>query len=252
MSYASGQAGGSYTAFFASYDDAKRAARALEDAGVSDVDVQSSQTHGGGFMDSLKRFFSGETYDDTYHSGALVTFSGSRETALPIVSQYGGRIDSTGGVGQSTGGYATTPTGSAGYATTGTDDRTMKLREERLDVDKRPVEQGEVRLRKDVVTEKQNIDVPVTHEEVYVSRRPVAEGEYHDAAGDIGDEKEISVPVMREEVSVQKRAVVTEEVGLDKRKVEETQRVGDTVRKETARVDTSGTTSDVVTDDKRT
>ncbi|MBC5826324.1 MAG: YsnF/AvaK domain-containing protein [Candidatus Eremiobacteraeota bacterium] len=249
MGFTAGRTDETYTAFFADYADAKRAATALQDAGVSNVDVQSSQTHGGGFLESLKRFFSGESYDDTYRSGALVTFGGSRTIAMPIVEQYGGRIDSTAGVGTSTGYDTASRDADDGARDAASRDKTMKLREERLEVDKQKVNQSSVRLRKDVVTEQQSVDVPVAHEEVYVSRRPVAEGEYGHDSGDIGDEKEISVPVMREEVSVQKRSVATEEVGLEKRKVEETKTVGETVRKEKTRVDTSGSVGDVVDDE---
>ena len=46
----------------------------------------------------------------------------------------------------------------------GRDDRTMVRSEERLDVGTEPVESGHVRLRKYVVTEEQQVSVPVRHE----------------------------------------------------------------------------------------
>ena len=49
---------------------------------------------------------------------------------------------------------------------TGTEDaQRLKLREEQLRVQKQPVETGEARLRKDVVSEQQSMDVPVTRED---------------------------------------------------------------------------------------
>jgi stress response protein YsnF len=45
---------------------------------------------------------------------------------------------------------------------------------------------------------------------------------------------------MEEEVDVQKRAVVREEVSVGKRKVQETEQVSDTVRREEARIDSQG------------
>src|SRR6185295_16923040 len=59
----------------------------------------------------------------------------------------------------------------------------MPRSEERLDVSKERGESGRVRLRKHVVTEEQQITVPVTHEEVRVERVP-ADG----AAARIGEE----------------------------------------------------------------
>jgi uncharacterized protein (TIGR02271 family) len=114
----------------------------------------------------------------------------------------------------------------------------LELREEELDVGKRQVQAGEVRVRKDVVTEQRNIEVPVTREEVVIERHPVTGQEVPDDALD--EDEEIRIPVMEEEVEVQKRARVREEVSIGKRQVEETRNVSDTVRREEARVESQG------------
>jgi uncharacterized protein (TIGR02271 family) len=120
-------------------------------------------------------------------------------------------------------------------------DRTIQLREERLKVNKTPVQAGEVRVGKRVVSERQTIDVPVEREEVVIERRPAsgraAEGI---AAGDIGAGQEVRVPVREEQVNVSKEAVVTEEVSVGKRKVRDTKHVAATVRKEELAVDEEG------------
>jgi uncharacterized protein (TIGR02271 family) len=113
----------------------------------------------------------------------------------------------------------------------------LELREEQLDVNTRQVQAGEARIRKEVHTEQRNIEVPVTREEVVIERRPVAGREA--AAGDIGED-EVRIPLMEEEVDVQKRAVVREEVSVGKRPVQETKTVSDTVRREEARVESTG------------
>jgi uncharacterized protein (TIGR02271 family) len=46
--------------------------------------------------------------------------------------------------------------------------------------------------------------------------------------------------VHEEQVSVEKRAVVTEEIGIGKRKVQETEQVSGTVRREEARIEGEG------------
>jgi uncharacterized protein (TIGR02271 family) len=116
--------------------------------------------------------------------------------------------------------------------------RALRLREERLDVQKQAVQSGEVHVRKDVVEEQKNIDVPVSHEEVYIERRPVADGQVDSTP--IGQDEVIRVPVSEEQVNVTKTPVVTGEVAVGKRKVQETQQVSDTVRREEARVDRDG------------
>jgi uncharacterized protein (TIGR02271 family) len=116
-------------------------------------------------------------------------------------------------------------------------DRTMELREEELRATKRPVEAGEVEIRKDVVSQQRSIDVPVTHEEVTIERHPV---DRRPADRPIDEGETIEVPVRAEEVDVEKRAVVYEEVEIGKRPVTETQRVSDTVRREEVRMDREG------------
>lgn len=108
-------------------------------------------------------------------------------------------------------------------------DRTLQLREERLKVHKTSEKAGEVKLRKEVVTETKNIQVPVEREEIVIERHKVAGGKA--VAGDIRAE-EIRIPVKEERVHVSKEAVVTEEVSVGKRKVQDTQHVTDTVKKE--------------------
>jgi uncharacterized protein (TIGR02271 family) len=114
----------------------------------------------------------------------------------------------------------------------------VELREEELRAEKERVKAGEVRLRKEVVTEERTLEVPVTREEVVVERRPAARGQ--EARGDIGDNEEIRIPVMEEEVHVEKTPVVKEEVSLKKRQIQDTERVSDTVRREEARIEESG------------
>jgi uncharacterized protein (TIGR02271 family) len=121
------------------------------------------------------------------------------------------------------------------------DQQRLKLREEQLDVQKEQVRAGEVRVRKEVVTEQKSIDVPISREEVVVERRPAAEVE---ASGTpVGEDKEIRIPLSEERVNVEKRPVVREEIDVGKRKVRDTERVADSVRREEARIETEGKAS---------
>ncbi len=121
------------------------------------------------------------------------------------------------------------------------DERTVQLREEQLRANKQTRDAGEVEIRKEVVSEQQTIDVPVTREEVVIERHPVdrAQGERM-GAGEIGQGETIRVPVREEQVTVDKDTVVTEEIEVGKRQVQETQRVSDTVRREEVRIEEEG------------
>jgi uncharacterized protein (TIGR02271 family) len=113
----------------------------------------------------------------------------------------------------------------------------VELREEELRIEKDRVQAGEVRLRKEVVSEERTIDVPVTREEVVVERRPAAGGS---EAGAIDEGEEIRIPLMEEEVRVEKTPVVREEVTLKKRQVQDTEQVSETLRREEAHVEQTG------------
>lgn len=116
----------------------------------------------------------------------------------------------------------------------------LQLREEQLQVYKRPVQAGEVQLRKEVVSEQQTLNVPVTHEEVYIEQRP-ASSQVTDTMP-IGEGETIRVPVHEEQVNVSKQTVQTGEVNIGKRRVQETQQVRDTIRREEAHIEQKGNT----------
>jgi uncharacterized protein (TIGR02271 family) len=118
-------------------------------------------------------------------------------------------------------------------------DRKLQLREEKLNVNKQRVAAGDVELRKEVTTERKTIEVPVEREEVVITRRDVSGGAAA-AAGTITGEEQIRVPVSEERVNVSKETVVTGEVGVEKRKVTDTQTVSEDLRKENVKVENTG------------
>ena len=127
----------------------------------------------------------------------------------------------------------------------GTDEEKLRLHEERLNVDKERVQTGEVNVGKHVVEENQSIEVPVEREEVYVERRPVNEettGNSFDKDSGLNGEayqegENIHIPVSEERVEVTKKDVVAEEIVVGKRKVQDTEIVNETVRREEADID---------------
>jgi uncharacterized protein (TIGR02271 family) len=113
----------------------------------------------------------------------------------------------------------------------------LPLRAERLQLGKQMVQTGEVRLRKEIVSEQQNIDVPITREEIVVERHP-GSGQVSDTP--IGQEETIRIPVYTEHVNVTKIPVEVGEVAISKRTVQENRRVSTTVRHEEPRLETDG------------
>ncbi|HEY9576183.1 MAG TPA: YsnF/AvaK domain-containing protein [Pseudobacillus sp.] len=122
-----------------------------------------------------------------------------------------------------------------------TDEQRLRLREERLEVDKERVQKGEVYVEKDVVEEPRTVNVNVERDEVYVERRPVDEvASAQDASPIVGDDDTIRIPITEERVEVTKRPVVSEELIIGKRKVQDTETVSETVKREEAHIAKEG------------
>lgn len=135
-------------------------------------------------------------------------------------------------------GTAATEWKSSRTDTPGVTGQRIQLLGEILRVHKERVSRGEVRLRKEVVTETQNLEVPTTREELVVERVP---GSGREASGQVGSgEKEIRVPLSEERVRVEKKPVVNEEIQVGKRQVQDTKRVSDQVRHEELRTEGDG------------
>jgi uncharacterized protein (TIGR02271 family) len=226
----------------------------LKDAGFSSSDIgvatagdgQASTTGHSSFWDRLANAFgkhehaeSTSDFQDTLEetgisSGEAQYFNDALDRGKVLVTvRAGDRVALAREILQRTGadiGSSTDVTSRGGSTAQVQGERNIQLVGEVLRVHKDRVQRGEVRLRKEVVTENQNIEVPVTREELVIERVP---GQGREADGQIGaGEKEIRVPLSEEQVRVEKKPVVNEEVRVGKRQVQETKRVSDTVRHE--------------------
>jgi uncharacterized protein (TIGR02271 family) len=124
-----------------------------------------------------------------------------------------------------------------------TTDDAMTRSEEELAVGTQTRERGRARLRKYVVTEDQQVTVPVQREEVRVEREPITDANIDAAtSGPAISEEEHEVTLREEEPVVEKRAVPKERVRLDTETVTEERQVADQVRKE--RIEVEGDTDD--------
>jgi uncharacterized protein (TIGR02271 family) len=119
-----------------------------------------------------------------------------------------------------------------------TTDDAMTRSEEELRVGTETRERGRARLRKHVVTETQQVTVPVQREEVRVEREPITDANLDAAtSGPEISEEEHEVTLREEEVVVDKRAVPKERVRLDTETVTDERQVSEDIRKEHIEVD---------------
>jgi uncharacterized protein (TIGR02271 family) len=262
-------------AFFSKAEDAFRAVSDLKEAGFTSAEIgvisrgdresdRTSTTRDESLWDKLKHFFSGDGDEDEveyrdassgmqwdqnranyYYNGigrggAVVSVTGTRaDEARRILQNAGGDLRETGF--ESSAGAGATEMSGAGR------DYRIQLRGEVLRTYRERVQKGEVRLRKEVVTENRSVEVPVTREELVIERTP-ATGDRTADAGEIGTDQEVRVPLSEELARVEKQPVVNEEVRVGKRAVQNTERLSDDVRHEELRVDKQG---DVEVDTQR-
>ncbi|MEU4702554.1 PRC and DUF2382 domain-containing protein [Nonomuraea dietziae] len=148
------------------------------------------------------------------------------------------------GAGRKTGRSGDRGTSGAGLPTqAGRSDEAMTRSEEHLRVGKERRESGRARLRKYVVTETEQVTVPVTREEVRLEREPITDAD-RDATmrgGDIS-EAEYDETLYEERAVVDTAAVPVERVRLAKEQVTDQETVSGQVRRE--RVETDGDVRD--------
>lgn len=159
--------------------------------------------------------------------GAIVTVSASgRESeAKRILEQNGGDVGSS----------AASYDYSRRQPNQNSDQRNIQLYGEVLRVHKDRVNRGEARLRKEVHTTNQTVEVPVTREELVVER---VAGTGQQATGNPSfQEQEVRIPLSEERASVEKQPVVREEVRVGKKPVTDVERKSEQVRNEELKVE---------------
>lgn len=139
---------------------------------------------------------------------------------------------------QTTGGQST---GSAEASGRGTSTEEVTRSEEHLRAHTEERESGRAKLRKYVVTEHEEITVPVFHEEVRVEREPITEEERAAAGSELSDE-EHEVILHEEQPVTETETVPTERVRMTKERVGDNETVSGEVRKE--RVEAEGDVSE--------
>jgi uncharacterized protein (TIGR02271 family) len=229
----------------------------------------------GGAWESVKNFFSGNTAepyagessketfndrvvtsenydsDDVHHSLAGLSIPGehakyfghrlgiAEEGAVVTVNAPGREKEAT-EILEENGADVGTEANNYDYRTSTskpTEAQNIQLYGEVLRVHKDRVSRGDVRIRKDVITTTQSVEVPVTREELVVERVPVSGQQVATDAKFTGEE--IRIPLSEERASVDKQAVLREEVLVGKKEVTGVESFNEQVRREELKVDST-------------
>ena len=197
--------------------------------------------HGGYGHDDLHHSLTGMSVPEERSRYFGQRFSGSENGAVVTV-KAGGRsgdaerilLDNGADLGDNPGEYASDDYAqTSGTATEGV--QNIQLLGEVLRVHKERINRGEVVVRKEVITENQTVQVPVTREELVIERRAVS-GDTQ-AQGTVGEGREIRIPLTEETASINKDTVVREEISVGKKPVSEVRDLTGDVRREELVVD---------------
>jgi len=204
--------------------------------------------------DDRARYFS-HRFSRSTHGAVVTVQAGTRKAeAESILDRYNADFGENAGTydySQESGAYqydgrdradrstptTTTEAAAAGRRTAERPSSNVQLLGEVLRVHKDRVNRGEVRLRKEVVTENQTVQVPVQREELVVERRPASSA--NPVTGTVGAEEEVRVPLSEERATLDKSTVVREEVSVSKKPVEQVRDLTGEVRHEELVVDDS-------------
>jgi uncharacterized protein (TIGR02271 family) len=242
--------------YFEDYNEARRAEQDLIDSGFSgDVQVvrqnadgmemsQGSQREN--WWDQVKSAFGfanerelGHYREATQRGGTLLTVrvrDEQTDEAAAILERHhpvdlDTRVSSWQSEGRSTltgTGVSTLDTSAVGRTSVDSEE-TVQLAEEQLQVGKRAVQRGALRVHTYVTERPVEEQVSLREAEAYVDRRPV------DRAATAGEgafqERTIEVQEVGEEAVVSKQARVVEEVSIGTKETSRTETVRDTVRK---------------------
>jgi len=123
----------------------------------------------------------------------------------------------------------------------------LQLREEQLEISKELTQLAEVTTHKEVVTEEKTFTVPVSREELVIEKRSLD----NNRSNNDGEISEIMrIPLTEEQVNISKDTVKLEDVSIYTNQYEEVEHIEETLKKEKAHIETSGSAAVIDKDQK--
>ncbi|GAE28205.1 hypothetical protein JCM9140_4415 [Halalkalibacter wakoensis JCM 9140] len=102
---------------------------------------------------------------------------------------------------------------------------TLRLHEEELDITKKRVQTGEVKIHHEVVDDQKTITIPIKRQEMVI---------------EAANEEELRIPIKEEEIEIRKRPVKVNEVSVSKHQIEKIETITEKLKKEVADVEVKG------------
>lgn len=116
-------------------------------------------------------------------------------------------------------------------------DMKMQLREEQMKISKDKIQTGEVSIHKEVLTEEENITVPVKREELVIEKT-VSNPQIHDKSD--AHTEIIRIPISKERIDIHKQPVTLEDVSVSNHQYKEVKHITETLKKEIPHISING------------
>lgn len=117
---------------------------------------------------------------------------------------------------------------------------TLQIKEEQLDIAKKWIQTGDVKIHKEIFSEEKNFTIPIQHEELVIEKKFIAS----DTSKDKDSEAQIiRIPLTEEQVEFSKHKVTLEDITIYKHQIEGIEHIEETLKKEKPKIKISGSPS---------
>lgn len=117
---------------------------------------------------------------------------------------------------------------------------TFQIKEEQLDIAKKWIQTGDVKIHKETFSEEKNFTIPIQREELVIEKKSIAQ----DASKDKDSETQIiRIPLSEEQVDFSKHKVILEDISIYKQQINDIEHIEETLKKEKPKVKVSGSPS---------
>lgn len=117
------------------------------------------------------------------------------------------------------------------------DTATLQIKEEQLDIAKKWIETGDVKIYKETFSEEKNFTIPIQREELVIEKKSISS----DTSKDKDSETQIiRIPLNEEQVEFSKHKVVLEDISIYKQQIKDIEHIEETLKKEKPKVKISG------------
>ncbi|MCD2349026.1 YsnF/AvaK domain-containing protein [Clostridium guangxiense] len=114
---------------------------------------------------------------------------------------------------------------------------TLQIKEEQLDIAKKWIQTGDVKIHKEVFSEEKNFTIPIQREELVIEKKSIAPDTSKSKAAET---QVIRIPLNEEQVEFSKHKVILEDISIYKQQIEDIEHIEETLKKEKPKVKISG------------